>query len=103
MNRKYGKFMRVTGLTSTGVIEVLMLLHEKKELNWTQIFKNSSVSQQPLDRAIEFLRASGLINDRPGPPPTKRLFFLTDIGRRIAEELSKIEAILNEATGANVL
>lgn len=83
-------------LEKTGAIQVLSaLFHTNEPLMMMELQKKVQCSNETMRSAVEVLLELGLIQQKieKGPPP-RRLTFLTEKGRKVAEKLEEIEQIL---------
>lgn len=84
---------RVLELEQVGAIQILLFLLEKplKMTELTELFQGSNTT---IYRAVPKLRNLGLIEDKVTSYPVKRIFNLTEKGRKVAEKLREIEKLL---------
>lgn len=60
----------------------------------TELVRKIASPQTTVYRAVPKLKELGLINDKLTPYPVKRIFSLTEKGRKVAEKLAEVESIL---------
>jgi DNA-binding PadR family transcriptional regulator len=89
--------MKTSQLEQTTAIQILFYLLGNREAKMTELMHELRSSQHPIYAALNVLRELGLINEEVVPYPLKRIFTLTEKGRRVAEKLRDVEGILSEA------
>lgn len=58
--------------------------------------KELELSQQPAYKAKDILILLGLVKERLATEPMRRMYSLTDRGRRAAAKLAELETVLGE-------
>ena len=87
--------MKVTRLEQTAAIRLLFYLHDKKESKTGEIVHNlkGTHSQNTIYRALNVLMELGLVEEVLDPP--RRIFRLTEKGKKVLEKLMEVEKILS--------
>ncbi len=81
-----------------GVLRILVYLFDHGETNFQRIIDESDLYDRIVRNSIRILKDVGLIStkiDNTSYPP-KNMISLTEKGKRIAENIRKIEEIMNE-------
>ena len=92
MKREYTE--KIVHLERTGAIKLLIFLSEHEEAKIWDLTNLSGVSQPAVYRVMPVLKELGLVEERVDPP--RRLFRITEKGKRVLEKLKEIEEILGE-------
>lgn len=90
MKRQYTE--KIVKLEQTGAIKLLLFLNERGECKTWDITKNG-VSQPTFYRVMPVLKELGLVEEVVDPP--RRIFRLTEKGKKVLEKLMEVEAILS--------
>ncbi len=87
--------MSVRALEQTAAIRLLLLLAKHGKMSMLDIRYHLDASNTAIYNAIKKLSKAGLVNDEYEEHfPRRRLISLTEKGRRVAELLAQIEAVL---------
>ena len=90
--------MKISDLEQTGAIQLLFYLKKKKKAKIGEMVRENVgiVSQSAIYRAIPVLKKLKLIKEETLTNPPRRIFSLTEKGKRVLEKLREIEEILRE-------
>ena len=89
--------MSIRALEQTAAIRMLLFLARQKKASIMELARNLDASNVAIYNAIKKLSEAGLVNDEYEDHfPRRRLISLTEKGRRVAELLAQIEAVLEE-------
>jgi len=84
-------------LEQTSLPRILVYLLKKEKASRTDLKNNINASQQAIYNSLPILLKEGLIEEAAEEVfPRRRLIFLTEKGRAVAEHLVEIERILIE-------
>lgn len=86
-------------LEATKAAAVLIYLLEKKEAPLTTLTEDLRLSRSTVYNTLRALLEAGLISERREEKvfPRRRLIFLTEKGKKVAELLKEVEKILGDA------
>ena len=84
---------KIVKLEQTGAIKLLLFISKQGEAKTWELGRFSGVSQAAVYKAIPILLELGLVEEVLDPP--RRIFRLTEKGRRVLEKLMEVEAILS--------
>lgn len=82
-----------------GILQILLYVFRKKKTFLSEIIYEAKINQQATYNALKKLNDLKLIREEPeaaGFGRPKRWLYLTERGKKVAEELVKIEKILKE-------
>ena len=98
MSRNYRKLRtKFEFIESSGASIILIVLLDHGELSYSDIKEKTGLPTHTAYRTLNSLLKNNLIEEkREEEFPRRRLFKLTDRGRKIAEKLVEIEDILND-------
>jgi predicted transcriptional regulator len=88
--------MQLRDLQQKTALEMLRILLEEGELDWSELLKSLPTSQHPAYKARHILLKARLIEIFSKEKKNEIFFRLTDRGRRVAENLVEVEKILSE-------
>jgi len=82
-------------LAQRGCTHILLYLLDEETAMVSQLVRRLPITQDPIYKALPILVSLGLIKEKlEAKFPRRRMFSLTEKGRRVAEKLNEIEAIL---------
>lgn len=80
----------------SGILNILIILNERKELNFQAFISDYSLSPTTLYRTLGKIKELGLVKQRSDNTsyPPRNMISLTEKGKKVAAKLKEIEEIL---------
>lgn len=83
----------IKNLEKKGMLQIILILDEQKEVRTTKIQKQITISNDPYQDTRKKLETLGIIKQTDYPFTTKQPYMLTEKGKQIAGYLKEIQKL----------